>query len=45
MVIFQANEPRKPTDRKAVKRAYQNALSHLNQISSNEPAASSSTSV
>lgn len=35
------NEPRKPTDRKAVKKAYENALHYQSQI--NDPPNSEST--
>ncbi|XP_018323470.1 peregrin [Agrilus planipennis] len=33
-----SNEPRKPTDRKAVRRAYQNALQYISQVNENTEA-------
>lgn len=40
--LFKANEPRKPADRKAVKKAYENALQYESQV--NGPDASGATS-
>lgn len=31
-LLFKVNEPKKPTDRKAVRKAYENALQYISQI-------------